>query len=115
MLIAGGFPMPAEAVFSATAATYDRDRWRLIPGAEQFYGCALHLIPTGVKHILELGAGSGLFTEMIVQTHPTAHIHLIDFSQPMLDLARKRLGDNPQLTFELADYLKSPLPSECDA
>ena len=36
----------SRAVFDATAATYDRDRMKLIPGHEAFYAAALELIPT---------------------------------------------------------------------
>ncbi len=34
----------------------------------------------------------------------------MDFSTAMLDLARQRLGDDPNITFEQADYTSAPLP-----
>jgi tRNA (cmo5U34)-methyltransferase len=105
-----------KAVFDATASTYDRDRMKLIPGHEAFYASALELVPAEAEQIVELGAGSGLFSEMLRSAFPSAHLHLIDFSQPMLDLARKRLGpDDQRLTYILADYTTQPLPSNCDA
>lgn len=101
-----------QDVFDATASTYDRDRSRLIPGCDTFYRCAIDLIPPDARTILDLGAGSGLLTVLIRQRFPQARIHLIDFSGPMLALARQRLGDGPNLIFHQADYLKQPLPQE---
>jgi tRNA (cmo5U34)-methyltransferase len=99
-----------QAVFDATASTYDTDRSRLIPGCDAFYRWALDLIPQRAKIILDLGAGSGLMTCLIRERFLEAHIHLMDFSVPMLALARERLGDDPHLSYQQADYLADPLP-----
>jgi tRNA (cmo5U34)-methyltransferase len=104
-----------KAVFNATASTYDRDRARLVPGYEQFYSAAIELLPRDTSRIVDLGAGSGVFTVWLRQAFPDAHIHLIDFSQPMLDLARTRLGADSNLTYEVADYTTAPLPMDADA
>ena len=104
-----------QQVFDATASTYDRDRSRLIPGFDAFYRWTIDLIPAHAQRIVDLGAGSGLLTVLIRQRFPQAHIHLIDFSAPMLDLARARLGDDPLLTYEQADYTAAPLPHGVDA
>lgn len=108
----------SRAVFDATAATYDRDRIKLIPGHEAFYAAALELVPTDAMRIVELGAGSGLFSAMLRAAFPEAHLTLIDFSENMLALARQRLGSNsdaPQITYSLADYTTEPLPAHSDA
>ena len=99
-------------VFDATASAYDIDRSRLIPGCDTFYRWAIDLIPPCASTILDLGAGSGLLTVLVRKRFPQACIHLIDFSGPMLDLARQRLGDDPNLVFHQADYLKQPLPQK---
>src|SRR5271167_4246663 len=101
-----------QAVFDATASTYDRDRSLLIPGCDTFYRWAVDLIPARAKTIVDLGAGSGLLTMLIRQRLPHAHIHLSDFSAPMLELARERLGDDPKLTFSNADYTAEQLPHD---
>lgn len=101
-----------QEVFDTTASTYDKDRSLLIPGCDTFYRWALDLIPTKAKSILDLGAGSGLLTRLLRDRFPHAHIHAIDFSAPMLELARKRLGDTPNITFEQADYTRAPLPRD---
>jgi tRNA (cmo5U34)-methyltransferase len=105
-------PNLTKEVFDATASTYDRDRARLIPGCDAFYRWAVDLIPAGAKTIVDLGAGSGLLTQLVRQRFPNARIHLIDFSAAMLDLARKRLGDDPNLTFTESDYSSEPIPSD---
>lgn len=100
-----------KAVFDATASTYDQDRSRLIPNCDAFYRWAIDLIPVRAKNILDLGAGSGLLTQLIRNRFPDAHIRLIDFSCPMLDLARARLGDDPNISYQQADYITDPLPN----
>jgi tRNA (cmo5U34)-methyltransferase len=108
-------PNNTQAVFDATAATYDRDRMRLIPGHERFYAAALDLIPPDAARIVDLGAGSGVFSAMLHAAYPQAELHLFDFSAAMLDLARQRLGQAPQLYYTLADYTTASLPGHCDA
>jgi tRNA (cmo5U34)-methyltransferase len=105
----------SQAVFNATAATYDRDRMKLVPGHEAFYAAALELIPADPETIVDLGAGSGLFSAMIRAAFPSARLHLMDFSQPMLDLARERMGDDARVQYTLSDYTAVPLPELCDA
>ncbi len=108
-----------QAVFDATASTYDVERARLIPGHDRFYAWAIDLIPAGALRILDLGAGSGILTAHIRQRFPQAHIHLIDFSLPMLELARKRLSPaeapDPNLSFQRGDYTTVSLPPQLDA
>jgi tRNA (cmo5U34)-methyltransferase len=99
-----------QQVFDNTASTYDRDRSLLIPGCELFYGWALELIPARAKSIVDLGAGSGLMTQRLMQRFPDSEIHLVDFSGTMLELARRRLSDDPRLTFTQADYAVDEIP-----
>lgn len=99
-----------KEVFDATASTYDRDRSLLIPGCDAFYRWAINLIPAGAKTILDLGAGSGLLTVLIRQRFPNARIHVIDFSAPMLSIASDRLGNDPRITYQRANYVTEPLP-----
>jgi tRNA (cmo5U34)-methyltransferase len=100
----------SKAVFDATASTYDADRSRLIPGCDSFYRWAIDLIPPQAKNILDLGAGSGLLTVLVRDRFPDAQIHLMDFSSPMLDLARARLGDDSRIAYRHADYVVDAWP-----
>lgn len=101
-----------KEVFDRTASTYDRDRSLLIPGCDTFYRWAIDLIPAHAKNILDLGAGSGLLTALVRDRFPEAHIHLMDFSAPMLSLAGDRLGNDPRITYQRADYAKTALPDD---
>jgi tRNA (cmo5U34)-methyltransferase len=59
--------------------------------------------------VLDLGAGYGVVTEEVLQAFPAAHVTLQDYSQPMLDQARRRLaGRSDQLSYVICD-LTDPL------
>jgi tRNA (cmo5U34)-methyltransferase len=104
-----------KELFDTTAATYDADRAKLIPCNDAFYSRAVELIPAGAERILDLGAGSGILAELVRRHHPAAHVHLLDFSEAMLDRARLRLTGDNKVTFEIADYRTAPLGEGYDA
>src|SRR5262249_43197210 len=45
-----------------------------------------------LRRVLDLGAGTGLLTEMVAAAHPEATVELLDVSEAMLAQARARLG-----------------------
>jgi ubiquinone/menaquinone biosynthesis C-methylase UbiE len=58
--------------------------------------------------VLDVGGGSGVVTEAILQAFPRATITLQDYSQPMLDQARVRLAPQAgQLRYVVSD-LRDP-------
>ena len=59
----------------------------------------------GARRILELGGGPGLLAEAILERSPVADYTLLDFSPPMLAMARRRVGAYPFTAFALADFL----------
>jgi 2-polyprenyl-3-methyl-5-hydroxy-6-metoxy-1,4-benzoquinol methylase len=57
-------------------------------------------------HVIDIGAGAGLVTEAVLGAFPNAKITLQDYSRPMLDRARERLGDRGgQIRYALCDLL----------
>ena len=49
------------------------------------------------KRVLELGVGTGMFAESLVQTDPDCDITGVDFTPSMLDIARRRVGGEIRL------------------
>lgn len=89
-------------VFSITAARYDQDRSRLIPGFEEIHGWTIDLIPASAHDILDLGTGTGLLSAFVRARFPNAHLHLVDLSSAMLALAIERFAGDPLVAFSVA-------------
>jgi len=101
--------MKIRQLFDRCAAQYDNDRRKLIPFFDEFYGSALHAIPFPARRnirVLDLGAGTGLFAAMIAQAFPAASLHLTDISESMLDQARVRFANTPQVTYSPQEHLQ---------
>jgi trans-aconitate 2-methyltransferase len=90
------------------AATYDR-----ISVPQTRWGSAvLERLPLrGDERVLDAGCGSGRVTEQLLERLPDGHVVALDASPAMVEEARRRLGDDPRLTFVVADLLR-PLPIE---
>ena len=96
--------MSVHEVFEATAATYDGARRKLIPCFDRYYAAAVELLPSDAGRVLELGAGTGLFSAMLRARMPEASLHLVDVSEAMLSQARVRLAGDVRVTTEVIDY-----------
>lgn len=105
-----------EHLFDAVASNYDRQRKQLIPCFDEFYGMALSLADTSNSspRILDLGAGTGLFSSMLLQKYPLADLTLIDLSSKMLEEARIRFNKHPNIQYVLDDYVTHPFTGHFD-
>ena len=114
-----GGDVAAAATFSRFAAGYDAMRRRLIPCYDAFYGTALELIAdarsSAAMRVLDLGAGTGLFSAMLLERFPTARLHLMDASADMLEQARRRFAGHPAVSFDVADMAAADLGGPWDA
>lgn len=92
--------------FDAIAGKYDRQRRQLIPCFDEFYGMALSLVESDnpSPKILDLGAGTGLFSGMVLQKYPDAQLMLMDVSDQMLEGARQRFRHNDRIRYIVGDY-----------
>ncbi len=83
--------------FDSFALEYDAQRDHVIPEFQQFYGAAAWAAesPRHPPRILDIGAGTGTMSGLLLQKYPAATIVLMDFSEKMLDVARQRFAGQP--------------------
>lgn len=109
----------SEKTFSRDAKDYDSMRRCLVPPFDAFYGAALDVIedwrPTSDFRVLDLGAGTGLFSSLLQNRFKNARLHLIDASEAMLKQAKQRFSENPSVSFEVADMERVDLGVSWDA
>ena len=55
------------------------------------------------KNILEIGCGTGYFTEILAKTFPQAQIISTDISQEMLNFTQNKLNKYKNITYKIAD------------
>jgi tRNA (cmo5U34)-methyltransferase len=96
------------------SSEYDISRRRLIPCYDLFYGTAADLtarsINVSTPAILDLGAGTGLLTEFIMQKVVSAELYLLDESSDMLAKAQQRLAQyDPKIYVQ---PMTDPLPNK---
>jgi ubiquinone/menaquinone biosynthesis C-methylase UbiE len=78
-----------------------------IPLAQEQIDVMLRLLASSGKPIgrfLDLGCGDGVLASAIVDRRSQAAAVLMDFSEPMLDAARRRLAGHAEAYFVNADY-----------
>ena len=95
------------------ASEYDISRRRLIPCYDLFYATAAELAARSIQvsspAILDLGAGTGLLSEFVLQRFSSASLYLLDESSDMLSKAQQRLAQyNPQIFIQ---RMTEPLPT----
>lgn len=92
--------------FSRSAATYDQHAALQHEVAARL----AELLPAAAPAtVLETGCGTGTYTALLKNKYPGARITALDFADTMLDQARQKLGNPPEVTFHCADaelYLK---------
>jgi len=56
------------------------------------------------KHILDLGCGNGILGGFLLNRFPSSKGLFVDFSEPMLDAARRNIGELPEANFLKVDF-----------
>jgi tRNA (cmo5U34)-methyltransferase len=86
------------------------DDWMRValPSYDGIFKAALEQIPfehsTSIR-VLDLGAGTGLFSWHVLEKYPTAMFTLCDLAPKMLEIARQRFAPYPgQFTYLIEDY-----------
>jgi tRNA (cmo5U34)-methyltransferase len=80
--------------FDEAASRYDSQRRHVIPEMEKFYSAAVWAAEweEDKPAVLDIGAGTGLLTALLLDRYPKASVTLVDFSEQMLALARRGSG-----------------------
>lgn len=105
--------MNIQQAFNAAAADYDQLRRILIPCFDDFYGTAVGVIPfnrMAPLRVLDLGAGTGLYSGMVQYAFPNAEFTLLDLASEMLEKAKTRfskMGKSPRIL--TGDYVETDL------
>lgn len=92
--------------FNENAEKYDSQRKKLIPCFDDFYSIPVSIMePTSSSPtVLDIGAGTGLFTSFILKKFPEAKVTLIDISDKMLNVAKERFSNFSNINYVVADY-----------
>lgn len=102
--------------FNKYAQDYDAQREYIIPQMREYYGAAVWAMESLVPEpaILDIGAGTGLLSALLLEKFPDARLTLMDISENMLDLARKRFFARPGNKYVICDYSSSDLGGPYD-
>ena len=90
-----------QSQFNAVSEQYDGQRRALIPCFDLFYQTAAELAAAvpNVRHVLDLGAGTGLMSAFVHTRCPQAEFILADISVQMLAKAQERFCGLPNVHF----------------
>lgn len=102
--------------FDAVATGYDAQREYVIYDMRQFYAAAVWAAesPSESPEILDVGAGTGLLSALLLEKYPTATITLLDISEMMLAVAQERFSGRGNVTFRTGDYSRVDLGGPYD-
>ncbi|MEH2262856.1 class I SAM-dependent methyltransferase [Nostoc sp.] len=110
--------MNIQEAFSSAAGDYDNLRRILIPCFDDFYKTAVEIIPgdwTAPLKVLDLGAGTGLYSGMVQSVFPNAEFILLDLAPEMLEKAKFRfskMGKSPKIL--IGDYIETDFGDSYD-
>ncbi|MDO9324863.1 MAG: methyltransferase domain-containing protein [Methanoregula sp.] len=95
-----------KRAFDATASRYDGQRKWIIPEIDNYYSTAVWAAEVKNPHpaILDIGAGTGLLSALMIQKFPDAILTLVDLSASMLGIARERFAERTDVRYITGDY-----------
>jgi tRNA (cmo5U34)-methyltransferase len=102
--------------FNEISEKYDQQRPKFIHCFNDFYTICLPVlgrIPSA-KRVLDIGAGTGLFSQFVYQYREDLHFTLIDISRDMLSVAKERFAHLPNFEFKELDFSFEPIVEKYD-
>lgn len=102
--------------FDQNADLYDRQRRLVIPYMDELYNIMTDLARSEIPapKILDLGAGTGLLTLHLLKRYDQADFVLIDLSEEMLKIAKRRFVDRANLKYIVGNYVKFDFKDKFD-
>lgn len=100
--------MTVDQAFNASVDYYDDWMKKALPNYDDLFGSAQKLIsfaPSLPIDVLDLGAGTGLFSRHVLEKFPHARFVLYDLADKMLEVAKDRFqACLSQFKFVIGDY-----------
>lgn len=108
--------MSIKEAFDNISEEYDEHRKQLIPCFDDYYNLPLTVMDfeSDNPSVLDIGSGTGLFSSVLLNKYPKAKITLIDLSDKMLAVAKKRFINHPEFKFIAEDYTQYELDEKFD-
>ncbi|MEO1459526.1 MAG: class I SAM-dependent methyltransferase, partial [Pseudomonadota bacterium] len=110
---------PLATLFDRAAQAYDAERHMLVPCFEGFYSAGVEAVgPLGPgARLMDLGAGTGLFSALVAAANPGISVTLVDIAAGMLAEAEKRFAAAalPAPEIVVADYAETLPAGSFDA
>jgi len=105
-----------KKAFDTIAGEYDAQRRYIIPHMDEFYGAAVWAAESRENNpsILDIGAGTGLLSALMLEKFPAASMTLMDISEKMLDVARQRFAMKTNIRCIVSDYSTAGLGGPYD-
>jgi tRNA (cmo5U34)-methyltransferase len=105
--------MAIDKAFNESVDYYDSWVQKALPSYQEIFSVAVESIPFSTEQnlkILDLGAGTGLFSYHVFQQYQRADYTLIDVAEQMLELSKKRFASaEERFSFITGDY-RTALP-----
>jgi tRNA (cmo5U34)-methyltransferase len=100
--------MAIDGAFNESVAYYDSWVQKALPCYEELFSVAVESIPFATGQgltILDLGAGTGLFSYHVFQRYRNSRYTLVDVAEQMLALSKKRFEElSGQFSYITGDY-----------
>ena len=103
-----------QTQFNTLSSEYDANRRKLIPAFDALYAAGVDFLeyPGDSPSVLDVGAGTGIFTARLLDRYPGAFVTLVDFSNEMLEIARKKFAGNDRISYIFGDYSEMDIDME---
>ncbi len=99
--------MTVQQAFNQSAAGYDAWVRMALPGFDDLFSAALRVLPFepgAPLRVLDLGAGTGLFSSVVARRFARARFKLMDLAEEMLAVARLRFeAEAGRFEYSVAD------------